>query len=251
MKSPMTQMLMLALAIVFSMALALTVALICLSYVREDSATAPPDEESTVLSTPALSTGSVTTYLLPDASMSTTDPEPIEPEPLPNTLEYFSNGNGTCSVGGIGTSTDACVVIPELSPSGDRVIAIAPGAFYGLSGISAIQIPSGVASIGELAFANCPDLVYISVSRQNAYYCDVDGILYTSDGSTLLLYPPMHAGSTVIISPLTIRIAEMAFYRTAYLTHVHYNGTPEQWELISIAPRNYALTAASKTFGGK
>ncbi len=250
MKSPMTQMLMLALAIVFSMALALTVALICLSYMREESAVAPPDRD-TLFTTPELPVGNMTSYLLSDSSTTTLEPEPLPPEPLGNGLEYFSNGNGTCSVTGIGTCTDACVVIPEVSPAGDRVISVSSGAFYGLSGISAIQIPSGVASIGELAFANCSELVHISVSRQNAYYCDVDGILYTSDGSTLLLYPPMHAGSTVIISPLTIRIAEMAFYRSAYLTHVHYNGTPEQWELISIAPRNYALTAASKSFGGK
>jgi hypothetical protein len=59
----------------------------------------------------------------------------------------------------------------------------------------------------------------------------------------------MRAGNTATISVSTTEILEMAFYNCAYLTHVHYTGTAEQWEHISIGSKNYSLTAAAKTFG--
>ena len=166
-----------------------------------------------------------------------------------NTLAFASAGDGTCTLVGIGSCTDSCVVIPSYSPAGDRVTTIAARAFYGQKQINAIQIPASVEHIGVLAFANCPNLVYISVSDQNEDYCDIDGILYTSDGRELLLYPPMRAGASVTISLVTTEIAEMAFYNCAYLTHVYYTGTPEMWERITIGAKNYSLIAASKTFG--
>ena len=59
----------------------------------------------------------------------------------------------------------------------------------------------------------------------------------------------VNAGASVTISLVTTEIAEMAFYNCAYLSHVYYTGTPEQWERISIGGKNYSLIAAAKTFG--
>ena len=36
-------------------------------------------------------------------------------------LKFTSNGDGTCSVSGIGTCTDTEIVIPPVSPMGDAV----------------------------------------------------------------------------------------------------------------------------------
>ena len=44
-------------------------------------------------------------------------------------LEFTSNGDGTCYVAGIGECTDTDIVIPEVSPTGDVVIAIGTYAF--------------------------------------------------------------------------------------------------------------------------
>ena len=45
-------------------------------------------------------------------------------------LTFTSNGDGTCYVESIGTCTDTDVVIPSVSPDGDRVTGIAELAFY-------------------------------------------------------------------------------------------------------------------------
>ena len=239
-----TQTLLMILAIIFAVALALTIAMISLSYTRVESEDTRDREEYTTYRFPE-----VTTPVLLEATTPEETTAPEEVTTPSNTLSFASAGDGTCTLVGIGSCTDSCVVIPAYSPAGDKVTAVAARALYGLKQINAIQIPATVEHIGALAFANCPNLVYISVNDSNEDYCDIDGILYTSDGRELLLYPPMRAGASVTISLVTTEIAEMAFYNCAYLTHVYYTGTPEMWERIAIGSRNYSLTAASKTFG--
>ncbi len=244
MRSNMTHMIMIALAILFAMALALTVSLICLSYVDTDRTQSLPAGTLDPLPVPDDPAGT-----LPDGD---TDPpnDPLPPAPLDNGLAYASNGNGTCTLTGLGSCTDAYIVIPTTSPAGDVVTAIAARAFYGCEFVTAIQIPSTVSSIGALSFAACPALIYISVDVANPFYCDIDGVLYTSDGRALLLYPPQRAGTHVTISAVTTEIMDMAFYNCTYLTHVYYVGSADQWERISIGSKNHSLTAASKTFYG-
>ena len=238
-----TQTLLMILAIVFAVALALTIAMISLSYTRVESEEERGREEYTTYKFPE-----VTTPILLETTPEETTA--IEEVTMPsNTLSFASAGDGTCTLVGIGSCTDSCVVIPTYSPAGDRVTTIAARALYGQKQINAIQIPPTVEHIGALAFANCPNLVYISVSDQNEDYCDIDGILYTSDGRELLLYPPMRAGASVTISLVTTEIAEMAFYNCAYLSHVYYTGSPDAWERITIGTKNYSLIAAAKTFG--
>lgn len=245
MKSNMTQILTISIAILFAMALSLTVALICLSYAGGSTQTQGADDEKRDPNPITLPQGNTT-------EIPTTTAPPIvlpSPEELGNGLAFTSNGDGTCTLTGLGKCTDACIVIPSTSPAGDLVVAVAPRALYGCAA-TAIQLPSTVTSIGALAFADCPNLIHISVDIRNAYYCDIDGVLYTSDGYSLLTYPAMHAGKSITLSSVTAEISDMAFYNCAYLTHVYYTGSAEQWESIVIGSKNYSLTAASKTFYG-
>ena len=78
-----------------------------------------------------------------------------------NGILYTSNGDGTCSVSGIGTCTDTEIVIPATSPEGDRVIAIGDFAFVSQKNLIGITIPEGVTSIGFLAFEGCSNLEYV------------------------------------------------------------------------------------------
>lgn len=170
---------------------------------------------------------------------------PTEDEKVSNGLLFISNGNGTCTLTGPGNCNDACLVIPEKSPSGDIVTAVAERAFYGCSYINAIQIPSTVTKIGNMAFASCSSLVYISVSNTNRTYKDVGGVLYSYDGSTLILYPASKGGASVSISRNVTSIADMAFYGCNSLRTISYGGTQAEWASIKIGQMNYTLYTAS------
>ncbi len=241
------QILLIALAITFAFALALTVALICLSYLQSGESSrplpSPSLEDELPVNTP---TQEEPSFRPP---VTTAPPEEPPAPPTGNGLIFRSNGNGTCVLRALGECRDACVVIPEYAPNGDRVTEIAEGAFYEAESVTAVQIPAGVERIGPRAFAACKHLVYLSVDAANPYYCDVDGVLYSADKKTLLQYPPMRAGSTATILPEVTEILEMAFYNCTYLRSILYAGTPEEWEQIRIGSKNYSLTAAAKTFG--
>ena len=156
--------------------------------------------------------------------------------------------DGTKQVRVIRDNSDPFVIIPDQSPLGDTVTAIATRALMGCEFITAIQIPETVEWIGELAFANCPNLLYVAVSKYNPCFKDVDGVLYTAEEDRLLLYPPMHTGNTFYLPATVSEIADMAFYQCAYLSTVRYEGTAEQWHMIQIGAKNYSLTAASVIF---
>lgn len=191
---------------------------------------------------------------VPEPEKKTDEPEdekkeePEEPEPPENELLYQSLGNGNCCVIGPGGVKDACVVIPKLSPAGERVTKIASRAFFGCEWITALQIPETVREIGALAFADCKNLVYISVSAQNPVYCDADGVLYTADKRVLLQYPPMRAGDPLVLPASVTAISEMAFYGCKYLKSIAYGGSGEDWERIEIGSRNYDLFASAIRF---
>ncbi len=236
------QIMMVALAIVFAIALALTVAMICLSAMQNDEP--EPDPSSTLLPTPGTSnefpgTTAVQTELI------------TSPVDTDDGLLYRSNGNGTCTLIGIGSCRDAFVVIPSYAPSGELVASIAPQALMGCQTVTAIQVPETVTEIGSLAFAACPNLIYISVSDSNPFYCDIEGVLYSADGKTLILYPPLRAGSSLFLPASVTRIEDMAFYQCIYLTSIRYGGSAAQWETISIGSKNYSLTAASVVYSAR
>ena len=225
-----SQKLAIGLAIAITMFLSLVVAMIC-SAAMQRGASAPNPEAT------------------PPAD-STTQPSPDVTSPAVEALRFVSMGNGDCVVAGIGSCTDPCVVIPAYAPSGERVVEIVAMAFYGCESMTSVQIPATVQKIGSLAFAACKNLGYISVAPENPFYRDLDGVLYTADESTLILYPPCRVGSTVKIYTGTTAIADMAFFDCANLSHVAYAGSAEDWERISIGIRNHSLTAASKSFAG-
>ena len=229
-----SQTALLALIVLFTMALAITVSWLSISSL--------PTPTRTGGSSSLASTDSHT--VAPESELPTEAPT----EPFSKGLLFSPNGDGSCTLAGLGSCTDASVVIPAYAPTGERVTAIAPMAFYGVRGVSAIQLPSTVIEIGALAFADCQSLVYIAVHPDNLYFCDRDGVLYSADQATLIVYPPMRAGSEVWISVSTVRIRDMAFYRCENLSRVRYGGTAAEWESIRIGARNYSLTAAAKEF---
>ncbi len=171
--------------------------------------------------------------------------EETETEP---SLRYFSYGNGTCAVSGIGDIKDTYVIIPQKSPSGDIVTCIDSKAFYDNSDIIAVHIPSTVMSIGDKAFGGCSALVYISVDNANKSFTAVNGILYSKDKTKLILFPSANSSSELTISINVIEICDMAFFSTPNLKQINYGGTVKDWANIKVGEQNYGLYSASMTF---
>lgn len=156
-------------------------------------------------------------------------------------LTFLSNGGGTCTLTGLGTCSDVCLVIPSQSPSGERVTAIASKAFYGNTTVTAIFLPSSVTSIGSMAFSAMPALAYLSVDPQNPSFRADGGVLYSKDGSNLIVYPAAKSAA-VLQLPASVRtISEMAFYGCSNLKSIAYEGTQSSWQQITVATGNNSL----------
>ena len=107
-------------------------------------------------------------------------------------------------------------------------------AFYGCSGLTEALFPESLAKIGRLAFGNCKNLeiVYIganvlevgdfifwgcdklyciSVSDENRWFADIDGMLFSKNVKELIYCPQGYTGK-VIIPDETVTIAPYAFF---------------------------------------
>ena len=103
--------------------------------------------------------------------------------------------------------------------NGLPVKSIKKEAFAGV-GIVSVVIPESVTSIGDKAFANCRYLKSIKVAEGNSEYQDIDGILYTKDGKTLMQYATAKLKSKFTIPETVTTISDSAFYGCKWLKSV-------------------------------
>lgn len=104
-------------------------------------------------------------------------------------LKFESNGDGTCSIVGLGGCSDADLVIPTVSPDGDTVTLIKEYAFMNLENVDSVtlinynyEVDTGAFQYGKFktlnitggnpvfnksAFSSCEDLTSISFSDCN------------------------------------------------------------------------------------
>ena len=73
---------------------------------------------------------------------------------------YTSNGNGTCSVTGLNSTSETRIVIAGTSPAGDTVTTIAANAFGG-SSVQEVVIPTSVTTIAANAFNGANSLTKV------------------------------------------------------------------------------------------
>ena len=106
------------------------------------------------------------------------------------------------------------IVIP------DKVTELAGYVFMQCYGLTDIYIGDRVSKIDSETFRWCDNITNIKVSESNEYYKDVDGILFTKDGSTLVKYTGGKDITSYTVPTGVTAIADLAFDRSRKLTEV-------------------------------
>lgn len=101
---------------------------------------------------------------------------------------------------------DGVLYFPEKGCSG-----IARGALSDLgSAVEEIEIPANITNIQPGAFVGLSNLGWIEAGAANPAYVTVDGVLYTADGTVLLIFPAAWTGTFQV--PESVKsFAESAF----------------------------------------
>lgn len=178
---------------------------------------------------------------------SSEDPDNTPTDDINEELIFESNGDGSCSVVGLGSFEGTELIIPAESPNGDTVIAIADGAFEGCGTLEAISIPATVKNIGSGAFVNCSSLVSFNVSSQNTKYCAVSGVLFSKDKTTLVCYPPKRVGKSYLLSTNVRTISAYAFDSVEFLKTILYQGSTSKFYSIEVGTGNQTFDSLSVT----
>ena len=102
----------------------------------------------------------------------------------------------------------------------DSVTEIGDDAFYYCTSLSKVKLPNSLTKIGYSAFRGCINLTDITISSDNKNFSSVDGVLFSKDMSTLLVYPAGNECSTYIVPDSVTEIGYSAFYRCTSLSKV-------------------------------
>ena len=129
---------------------------------------------------------------------------------------YYYISDGEATILGHRGSTSNLVIPSQLD--GYRVKAIKSEAFM-CCDLKTVYIPASVRDIGYHAFWGDNNLENITVSENNEYYADYNGILYTKDKTKLLICPPKKEGS-IFIEDGVLEIEDCAFYNCVNLKNL-------------------------------
>ena len=154
-------------------------------------------------------------------------------------LEFISYGNGTCYLASIGSCKSLDVVVPEVSPDGDIVIAVGDNAFWDeeaywveekICEIESITLPDSVEVIGNDAFNTCENLVRVKFPKNlkiieaGAFeWCESLSSVVLPDGVTQIGYKAFNGCrslSSVKLSKALQFIGEQAFNECINLSSI-------------------------------
>lgn len=119
------------------------------------------------------------------------------------------------------------LVIPPVY-EGKPVTGIHANAFdsyYGHGNPSSLQIPDSLVDIPIAALNDCHNLKFIKVDSGNQKYKDIDGVLYSADGKTIVKYPSKKALTEYSISNNVTTIGQYAFRDCSKLTKINVPNT--------------------------
>ncbi|MDR2927794.1 MAG: leucine-rich repeat domain-containing protein [Cytophagaceae bacterium] len=153
----------------------------------------------------------------------------------------WSITNGTLTISGTGA-------MPDYTSTG------MPWYDYRNS-ITAVEIGSGVTSIGKYAFSDCDGLTFIEVASDNPNYSSENGVLFNKNKTLLIDYPCKKTATSYIIPNSVTAIGEGAFAFCDGLTSVTIPGSVTEIGLSAFAfcnglteITNYATTPQAIIF---
>lgn len=103
----------------------------------------------------------------------------------------------------------------------DGITSIGSMAFANCSELTSVSIPASVTYISLDAFKNCPKLKSIHIDNGNEIYKSINGILYTKNINSLLIYPSGIENQTFRVQTQTKTIEENAFENQQYLQTIY------------------------------
>lgn len=102
----------------------------------------------------------------------------------------------------------------------ESLTSIGGWAFADCERLLGIYIPSGVEHLDSEALRGCYHLTSISVSPDNPYFCDIDGILFDKNMTCLVRYPTAREGARYEIPQGVTRLGDWAFDDGWHLTEL-------------------------------
>lgn len=127
------------------------------------------------------------------------------------------------------------VTIPE------GVAEIGGGVFYNCTSLRRVSFPSTLVmgenawdlnSFWQIFFGNCLALEAVDVAEGNESYTSCDGVLFTADMTTLILYPPAKQASAYTIPATVEEILESAFWMCKGLEAIEVEDGNEKYVAV-------------------
>ena len=148
----------------------------------------------------------------------------LGPEASP-TVEITESGfiygyyNERCYLlGYVGNNTE--IALPETIE--DNGYNISENAFFNCESITSINIPASVDVIGyNSGFIGCSSLTSIVVSDDSENYRSINGVLFSKDSTTLLVYPAGKTNESYDIPETVTGIATFSFNGCRYLQTIY------------------------------
>lgn len=175
----------------------------------------------------------------------------------------FTNDNGDGILYEI-NSDDEYVLVAYPAGRSDETVTVSTFvgeirsyAFDGASRLKVINIErdNAFGTIGTYAFNGCSALESVNVN--NSAYVSVDGVLYTADEKTLVLYPQNKAGDTFTVPDTVTKIARRAFRGNNNLVEIVIGANvsalgdgEDDYEVFGEAKKleRFAVDAANQSF---
>lgn len=93
----------------------------------------------------------------------------------------------------------------------DTLENIGNEAFMGCSDLESVTIPKSLSSIGKNAFSSCEKIKEFKVDEENQNFKEIDGVLFSKDGTELVMYPPGKTDESYTLPQGTEKIHQNAF----------------------------------------